>query len=144
MWIHHLNQAYWTSHFQRKSQLCYVVSSRSFSSNNRSDVILVNKSQQRFSFVVAAKQKLLPGIKLCEVRQTLIRKKMIFIFHLFKNKINRASKKVQENFTLNKTYCMFISLEIALKNKSQNGYYKYNLVRKLTIQKSVTIFFQIV
>ena len=61
------------------------------------------------------------------MRQMYIKKETEVFFNLFSNKINRASKKIQDSFTYDKIHCMFISLELALKNQSQNGYYKYNL-----------------
>lgn len=128
--MHHFNQTYWTSNFQRRSKLCYVVSYRSVSSNYKSDSKLVNKDQEKWNFVTI-KQKLLPGSTICETRQIYLKKKTKFFLDLFNYKSNKASKKVQENFTYDKVYCMFISLELILKNQSQNGYYKYNLFKFL-------------
>jgi hypothetical protein len=77
----------------------------------------------------ACEQKLLFGQVLCEARQTYIKKEADFFFKLFKNKIYKASKTVQETFTYENIFNLFFMLEFALSNHSQTGYYKYNLQR---------------
>ena len=126
VWMNQFNRIYRTSHFKGKSKLLYAVSYRSFSSNCRSDVRVVEEGHKEQSLAVV-EQRLLDGPTICEVRQTYIKKETDSLFNVFSNKIQRASKKVQEKFTYDNIYSMFISLELALKNHSHTGYYKYNL-----------------
>ena len=63
------------------------------------------------------------------MRQIYIKKKTDFLFNLLNNKIHRASKKIQKNFTYDEIYNMFITLEFALKNYSHKGYYGYDLFK---------------
>jgi retron-type reverse transcriptase len=72
-------------------------------------------------------QKPLFSQTLCEARQMYIKKEAKSLFKLFNNKIYKASKIVQETFTLNNIFNSLIMLELALLNYSQNGYDKYNL-----------------
>jgi group II intron reverse transcriptase/maturase len=130
VWVNHSNHIYRTSRYKGRSKLSYAVSYRSFSSNCRSDVTVVDESRKGTG-LAATEQRLLVGPTICEVRQTYIKKEADSLFNVFNNKINRASKKVQEKFTYNNIYCMFISLELALKNHSHKGYYKYNLFELL-------------
>ena len=121
----HFNYVYQTTQY-RGSQLCYVASYRSLSSNYRSDVVLVDEGRKRLSFVVS-EHKLLLAPTICEVRQTYLKKESESLFKLFDNKIYRASKKVQESFTIDNIFNMLLSLEYTLSNHSHTGYYKYNL-----------------
>ena len=77
----------------------------------------------------AREQKLLFGQILCEARQMYIKKKADSFFKLFKNKIYKASKIVQETFTYENIVNLFFMLEFALLNHSQTGYFKYKLQR---------------
>lgn len=77
----------------------------------------------------ACEQKLLFGQILCEARQTYIKKEADSFFKLFKNKICKASKIVQETFTYENIFNSFFMLEFALLNHSQTGYFEYNLQR---------------
>lgn len=86
----------------------------------------MDKSHKEKSLAVI-EQRLLDGPTICEVRQTYIKKETDLLFNVFSNKISRASKKVQREFTYDNIYFMFISLELALQNHSHTGYYKYNL-----------------
>jgi retron-type reverse transcriptase len=124
--MNHLNRIYRTSHFKGKSKLLYAVSYRSFSSDCRSDVTVVDESHKDKSFT-ATEQRLLNGPTICKVRQTYNKKETNSLFNGFSNKIHRASKKVQKEFTYDNIHSMFISLELALQNHSHTGYYKYNL-----------------
>ena len=126
VWMNHFNRIYRTSHFKGKSKLLYAVSYRSFFSNCRSDVTLVDESHKDKSLAVI-EQRLLDGPTICEVRQTYIKKETDSLFNVFSNKINRASKKVRKEFTHDNIYSMFIFLELAIQNHSHKGYYKYNL-----------------
>ena len=126
VWMNHLNYIYRTSHFKGKSKLLYAVSYRSFSSNCRSDVTVVDESHKDKCLAVI-EQRLLNGPTICEVRQMYIKKETDSLFNVFSNKIHRASKNIQNEFTYDKIYSMFISLELALENHSHKGYYKYNL-----------------
>ena len=128
--MNHSNHIYRTFRYKGKRKLLYAVSYRRFSFNCRSDVTLVDEGHIGKS-LVATEQRLLVGPTICKVRQTYIKKEADLLFNVFSNKINRASKKVQEKFTYDNIYCMFISLELALKNHSQKGYYKYNLFELL-------------
>jgi group II intron reverse transcriptase/maturase len=130
VWMNHFNCIYRPSRFKEKSKLLYAISYRSFSSNCRSDVTVMDESPKDISPAVI-EQRLLDGPTICEVRQTYIKSETNLLFNVFSNKINRASKKVQKSFTYNNIYYMFISLELALKNHSHNGYYKYNLFELL-------------
>lgn len=126
VWMNQFNRIYRTSHFKGKSKLLYAVSYRSFSSNCRSDVTVVDKGHKEKSLAVI-EQRFLDGPTIREVRQTYIKKETDSLFNVFSNKISRASKKVQKKFTYDNIYSMFISLELALQNHSHTGYYKYNL-----------------
>jgi hypothetical protein len=79
------------------------------------------------SFAVTEPRRLLDGPTICEVRQAYFKKEAVSLFNVFSNKIHRASKKVQREFTYDNIYFMFISLEFALQNHSRTGYIKYNL-----------------
>jgi hypothetical protein len=121
------NNAYRTTLDQYTgSQLCYVVSYRGFSSNYGSGVIVAGKSQKNQSFA-ALEQKLLIAPIICEVRQMYLKTESEALFKVFNNKIHRASKKVQANFTFDNIQKMFYFLESALTNQCFTGYYKYNL-----------------
>jgi hypothetical protein len=124
--MNHFNHIHRTAYFKRESKLLHAVSYRSFSSNRRSDVAVVDESHKDKSFAVTV-QKLLDGPVICEVRQMYNKKETDSLFNVFSNKIQRASKKVQKEFTWGNIYSMFISLELALQNHSRTGYYKYNL-----------------
>jgi retron-type reverse transcriptase len=56
-----------------------------------------------------------------------LKKESEALLKVFNNKIHRASKKVQENFTFDNVLNMFFLLESALINQCFIGYYKYNL-----------------
>ena len=77
----------------------------------------------------ACKQKLLFGQILCEARQMYIKKEADSFFKLFNSKIYKASKIVQEIFTFENIFNLLLTLEFALSDHSQTGYYKYNLQR---------------
>lgn len=112
----------------RWSQLWSAFCYRSFSSESKSDVRVVEKVQIKSSDA-ACEQKLLFGQILCEARQTYIKKEANSFFKLFENKICKASKIVQETFTYENIFNLFLMLEFALSNHSQTGYFKYNLQR---------------
>ena len=128
--MNHSNYIYRTSRYKGRSKLLYTVSYRSFSSNCRSDVIVVNEGQNDTG-LATTEQRFLVGLTICKVRQTYLKKETDSLFNVFNNKINRASKKVQESFTYDNIYCMFISLELALKNHSYKNYYRHNLFKLL-------------
>lgn len=77
----------------------------------------------------ACEQTLLFGQILCEARQTYIEKEAYSFFKLFKDKIYKASKIVQETFTYENIFNLFCMLEFALSNHSQTGYFEFNLQR---------------
>jgi len=112
--MNHYNHIYQTSRYKGRSKLSYAVSYRNFSSNCRSDVTVVDESPKGTG-LAATEQRLLVGPTICKVRQTYIKKETDSLFNVFNNKINRASKKVQDKFTYDNIYCMFISFELALK-----------------------------
>lgn len=112
----------------RWSQLWYAFCYRSFSSESKSDVRVMEKIQIKFS-EAACEQKLLFGQILCEARQAYIKKESASFFKLFKNKIYKASKIVQATFTYENIFNLFFMLEFALSNHSQTGYFEYNLQR---------------
>lgn len=126
VWVYCFNLIYRTTHFQRRSQLYYIVNYRSFSFSYRSDAIVVDKNWKIWSFVTL-ESKLLLVSTICEMRQMYLKKRVGSLLKLFNNKTHKVSKKIQENFTYDNIYYMFISLEFALKNRSCKGYCKYHL-----------------
>lgn len=94
--------------------------------NSRSAATVASTGQKNQSFAVS-EQKLLIAPIICEVRQMYLKKESEALFKVFNNKIYKASKKVQENFTLDNIQRMFYFLENALTNQCFTGYYKYNL-----------------
>jgi hypothetical protein len=123
--IIHLNFIYRTTH-NRGSKLRYATSFRSFSSDRRSDVRVVDDS--RVSFKNTKTPPLfLPVLTICKARQAYLKQETDFLFKMFNNKIHRASKKVQEKFTYDCIFHMFTSLDNALKNHYRTGYRKYNI-----------------
>jgi hypothetical protein len=86
----------------------------------------VEKKRIKLCFAVY-EQKFLFGQVLCEVRQAYMKKEAKLLFKLFSHKIYKASKIVQEIFTLDNIFDLLIKLEIALLKHSFNGYFQYNL-----------------
>jgi Reverse transcriptase (RNA-dependent DNA polymerase) len=125
VWMFHFDLSYRMSQYQR-SQLWHAICYRSFSSESRSDVRVVEERWIKSSSAVCV-QKLLFSQAFCEARQTYIKEEAESLFKLFNHKIDKASKTVQKMFTFDNIYNFLVKLEFALFNHSHTGYFKFNL-----------------
>jgi hypothetical protein len=119
-----------SKHYVKERKLVYVFSSRSFSSEHRSERTVATVSGKKTKFYLFYEFLALPK-SASQVSQAeyLYAKKL---WDLFKKKINKASIKIQRAFSLQNLQAMLINLSYVLNVQINQGYNKNNLFTLLS------------
>lgn len=117
-----INSCFLSKRYIMKRKFGYAFSFRSFSSKRRSERTVVTETVRKAKFY----EFLALPESASQVSQAeyLNAKKL---WDLFKNKINKASLKVQRAFSLQNLHAMFINLNYVLNVQISQGYNKNNL-----------------
>jgi hypothetical protein len=121
-----INSCALNKHHLKERKFGYAFSFRSFSSRCRSERIVVTEYVRKAKFPLLFYEFLALPETASQVSQTEYLYAMK-LWDLFKNKINKASLKVQRAFSLQNLHAMFINLNYVLNVQISQGYNKNNL-----------------
>ena len=119
-----------TKRYVKERKFGYAFSFRSFSSKRRSEKIVATEPVRKAKFYLFYEFLALPE-PASQVSQAEYLHAMK-LWSLFKNKINKASPKVQHAFSLQNLHAMFINLDYVLNVQISQGYNKNNLFTLLS------------
>ena len=119
-----------TKRYVKERKFGYAFSFRSFSSKRRSEKIVATEPVRKAKFYLFYEFLALPE-QASQVSQAEYLHAMK-LWSSFKNKINKASPKVQHAFSLQNLHAMFINLDYVLNVQISQGYNKNNLFTLLS------------
>lgn len=117
-------------HYVKERKFVYVLSSRSFSSEHRSEKTVATEPGRKAKFYLFYEFLALPE-SASQVSQAeyLYAKKL---WDLYKNKITKSSIKVQHTFSLQNLHAMFINFDYVMNAQISQDYNKNNLFTLLS------------
>ena len=122
----------WTlsKRYVKERKFVYVFSSRSFSSEHRSEKTVVTESGRKTKYYLYFDYLALPepASEVSQAEYLNARK----LWDSVKNKINKAPLKVQRTFSFQNLHAMFINLSYVLNVQISQGYNKNNLFTLLS------------
>jgi len=126
-----INSVFLIKCYTMKRKFGYAFSTSSFTTKRRSEIIVVGgpvKEAKKFYLFYEFLALPEPTSQVSQTEYLLAMK----LWELLKNKINKASLKVQHTFSLQNLHAMFINLNYVLNAQICKGYNKNNLYTLLT------------